>query len=305
MTSQADSGPTGAGGPVGGTGAGESTLPPAPRARCPRRERGAAGASTLPQSLAELARPSARPRTTRPPAHDRWAGARVGGHHQGRKDHKGHRDHGDAGQRGAGMVDGAADVAYEESGRLVNVVDVEATCWSGQAPPGQVSEIIEIGLCVVDVVARERVSRHRLLVRPTRSTVSAFCTELTGLTQAEVDGGMPFADACAALVREHRAAVRAWASWGDYDRKQFARQCERGPARYPFSQRHLNAKAAFTTAYGLRKRPGMAQALQVAGLPLEGRHHRGVDDAWNIGALLLEVLGRGEWPLGEGVGPRG
>ena len=35
--------------------------------------------------------------------------------------------------------------------RLVNVVDVEATCWDGSPPPGQVSEIIEIGLTVVDL----------------------------------------------------------------------------------------------------------------------------------------------------------
>ena len=31
------------------------------------------------------------------------------------------------------------------------VVDIEATCWEGNPPPGQTSEIIEIGLCVLDV----------------------------------------------------------------------------------------------------------------------------------------------------------
>lgn len=68
--------------------------------------------------------------------------------------------------------------------RLLNVIDVEATCWDRQPPPGCVSEIIEIGLTTVDVSARRRVSRHRVLARPVRSKVSAFCTELTGLTQA-------------------------------------------------------------------------------------------------------------------------
>ncbi|MFE0930127.1 hypothetical protein ACFW4O_26560 [Streptomyces mutabilis] len=33
-----------------------------------------------------------------------------------------------------------------------------------------------------------------------------------------------------------------------------------------------------------------------AGLPLEGRHHRGVDDAWNIAALVLGLAERGSWP---------
>lgn len=182
--------------------------------------------------------------------------------------------------------------------QLLNVVDVEATCWDGPVPPGEVDEIIEIGLTVVDLEARERVGRHRILVRPQRSAVSAFCTELTGLTQAEVETGLPFADACALLAAEHGAGARAWASWGDYDRKQFTRQCRDNGVVYPFglAERHTNAKAVFTDAHGLRRRPGMAQALRLAGLPLEGRHHRGEDDAWNIAALVLGLVRSGHWP---------
>ncbi|WP_030757487.1 3'-5' exonuclease [Streptomyces griseus] len=186
-----------------------------------------------------------------------------------------------------------------DSSRLVNVVDVEATCWETGVPAGAVSEIIEIGLTVVDLAAGERVGRHRILVRPVRSRVSGFCTELTGLTQAEVDGGVDFATACRVLAREHAAGTRLWASWGDYDRRQFTRQCEAARVRYPFGRRHVNAKAAFTEAHGLRRRPGMAQALAHAGLPLEGRHHRGEDDAWNIAALVLDLADRGAWPSGD------
>jgi inhibitor of KinA sporulation pathway (predicted exonuclease) len=40
----------------------------------------------------------------------------------------------------------------------------------------------------------------------------------------------------------------------------------------------------------------MAQALDIAGLPLEGRHHRGEDDAWNIAALVLHLADRKGWP---------
>ncbi|MEE1784614.1 exonuclease domain-containing protein [Streptomyces sp. SP17BM10] len=180
--------------------------------------------------------------------------------------------------------------------RLLNVVDVEATCWDDRVPPGAVNEIIEIGLTVVDLEARERVGRHRILVRPQRSAVSAFCTELTGLTQGEVETGLPFADACALLVAEHGGRERAWASWGDYDRKQFIRQCRDARVAYPFGEGHTNAKAVFADAYGLRKRPGMAQALELAGLPLQGRHHRGEDDAWNIAALILELVRVDRWP---------
>jgi inhibitor of KinA sporulation pathway (predicted exonuclease) len=30
----------------------------------------------------------------------------------------------------------------------------------------------------------------------------------------------------------------------------------------------------------------------MSGLPLEGTHHRGDDDAWNIAALLADLLAR-------------
>ncbi|WP_327714624.1 exonuclease domain-containing protein [Streptomyces sp. NBC_00490] len=191
---------------------------------------------------------------------------------------------------------------------LLNVIDVEATCWDGQPPPGSVNEIIEIGLTVVDVSARRRVSRHRVLVRPVRSAVSDFCTELTGLTQAEVERGVTFAEACRILVEEYEAGKRPWASWGEYDRRQFARQSRADGVAYPFGypteRTHTNAKAVFAAAYGLRKKPGMDHALQIAGLPLEGRHHRGEDDAWNIAALVLDLLDRGAWPVTCGASPR-
>ncbi|MET9088111.1 3'-5' exonuclease [Streptomyces sp. NPDC004237] len=184
---------------------------------------------------------------------------------------------------------------------LLNVIDVEATCWDGQPPPGSVNEIIEIGLTVVDVAARRRVSRHRVLVRPTRSTVSDFCTELTGLTQAEVERGVVFAEACRILVEEYEAGERPWTSWGEYDRRQFARQSQADAVAYPFGypteRTHTNAKAVFAAAYGLRRKPAMDHALQIAGLPLEGRHHRGEDDAWNIAALVLDLLDREAWPV--------
>ncbi|WP_186785249.1 3'-5' exonuclease [Streptomyces misionensis] len=183
---------------------------------------------------------------------------------------------------------------------LLNVIDVEATCWDGQPPPGSVHEIIEISLTVVDVSARRRVSRHRVLVRPARSAVSDFCTRLTGLTQAEVERGVTFAEACRTLVCAYEAGERPWTSWGEYDRRQFTRQCQADgvacPFGYPAQRTHTDAKAVFSAAHGLRRKPGMDQALRIAGLPLEGRHHRGEDDAWNIAALVLDLLGRGAWP---------
>lgn len=174
----------------------------------------------------------------------------------------------------------------------VLVVDVESTCWEGSPPPGEVSEIIEIGVCPVEVASGERGERRSILVRPTRSRVSPFCTRLTTLTQADVDGGVSFADACAVLRKEFRSNNRVWASYGDYDRKMFERQCKAVGVGYPFGPRHLNVKTLFALVRALPREVGMAEAVRIAGHRLDGTHHRGHDDAYNIAGLLAELLRR-------------
>lgn len=171
------------------------------------------------------------------------------------------------------------------------VVDIEATCWKhNQAPPGQQSEIIEIGVCLLDLTTLERSQKRSLLVKPTRSKVSPFCTELTSLTQEQVDEGMQFAEACALLEQEYESGHRLWGSWGEYDRRMFVQQCASFGVPYPFPPQHVNLKALFAEKLSLKKQIGMAKAMQMTGFPLEGTHHRGDDDAWNIALLTRYVL---------------
>jgi inhibitor of KinA sporulation pathway (predicted exonuclease) len=170
------------------------------------------------------------------------------------------------------------------------VIDVEATCWDGPIPEGEESEIIEIGVCTVDVASAERLERSSLIVRPAMSRVSEFCNRLTTLTQEQVEGGVAFADACSVLRRRFEARERLWASYGDYDRHQFERQCESQGVKYPFGPSHLNVKNLFAVVHALSPEIGMADALQRLGQPLEGVHHRGGDDAWNIAFILSHLL---------------
>jgi inhibitor of KinA sporulation pathway (predicted exonuclease) len=170
------------------------------------------------------------------------------------------------------------------------VVDVESTCWEGQPPPGEESEIVEIGVCALDVATGARAEQRSILVRPERSRMSPYCTQLTTLTQEQVDSGISFAEACALLATTYQTRERTWASYGDYDRRQFERQCAAHGVRYPFGITHLNVKNLFALVYQLPREVGMDAALARLGLPLEGTHHRGGDDAWNIAAILGHLL---------------
>jgi len=173
----------------------------------------------------------------------------------------------------------------------VLVIDVEATCWPrGEEPPGFESEIIEVGVAEVDVASATLASNESILVCPERSMVGPFCTELTTLTSQQVAAGVSFEEACRTLRKRYASEDRPWASYGDYDRAQFDRQCAAAGVRYPFGRTHLNVKSLFALVHRLPREVGMADALRRLGLPLEGTHHRGGDDARNIAKILCALL---------------
>ncbi len=170
------------------------------------------------------------------------------------------------------------------------VIDVECTCWEGDPPAGEFREIIEVGVCSLDLDSLERVNKDSILVKPQNSRISQFCTKLTTLTEEQVDGGLTFQQACARLVKRYHSNERLWASYGDFDRRQFERQCRFQKVPYPFGPSHLNVKNLFALINGLPRELDMAENLELLGYPLEGTYHRGADDAWNIAAILASVL---------------
>ena len=171
------------------------------------------------------------------------------------------------------------------------IIDLEATCWNGPIPQGQVNEIIEIGICILNTHTGEITKPKGILIKPERSTVSPFCKELTTITQEMLDQeGISFEDACDMVREEYEGHYHTWASYGDYDRNMMQRQCKIRNIDYPLSQDHINVKQLFYEIQDLRKKVGMQGALNMLNIPLEGTHHRGVDDAKNIAKILDVIL---------------
>lgn len=173
---------------------------------------------------------------------------------------------------------------------LVNVIDVESTCWETEPPSGQVSDIIEIGITVVDFSKLAVLETHSILVRPAHSSIGEFCTRLTTLTPELIEAeGVPFETALKRLRSEFRSKDRLFVSYGDYDRRMFERQCAAYGVSSPFGPRHLNVKNLFSVALGSEE-VGMDEALAQLGEPLQGTHHRGGDDSRNIARVLVRLL---------------
>lgn len=173
-------------------------------------------------------------------------------------------------------------------GQRAVVVDLEATCWDARDPvlaarQRAETEVVEIGAVLFDGAAAPQELQR--FVRPKRWPVlSAFCTELTGITQADVDA----ADAFPEVFRAFLAFTGGdeglvFVSWGAWDDAVLRRECRRWGLSAPrWSPR--NAKALVAAAVGERR--GLREAVEAAGLPLEGRLHRGLDDARQVVAVL-------------------
>jgi 3'-5' exoribonuclease 1 len=176
------------------------------------------------------------------------------------------------------------------------VVDLEATCCDTKSIPRHQMETIEIGAVMVVAENLEIIDEFQTFIKPVRHPIlTKFCLELTSITQSQVDTAPDFGTAMSRWQTWLSQFDRSiFGSWGEYDRKQFQQDSKHHQIDlpYPVSSNHINLKEMFSTAQCLNKRYGMAQALDLANIPLTGTHHRGIDDARNISKLLPYILGR-------------
>lgn len=183
----------------------------------------------------------------------------------------------------------------------VFVVDVEATCWETREEQGEKpNEIIEIGICILHPKSGEVTDTFSYVVKPRFTTVSPFCTKLTGWTQEEINEGADIKDVITAVKSDYGMTKdHVWFSCGEYDRVKLG--CGgRGSLRdlYTISRdqnafdqmRHVNVKTLFALKHKLNKEMGMDRMLSHIGEKLEGRHHNGADDAYNIAKIVRNVL---------------
>lgn len=176
--------------------------------------------------------------------------------------------------------------------KTVVIVDLEATCEQIK-DPRYISEIIEIG--AVKIVDGKIVDKFAIFIKPTiHPILSDFCKELTSITQEDVDNGE---DRKTALMnfREFCKDTDVILSWGMYDRNQLGKECSRHGIEVNWLKRHRNLKEEFSLLLGREKQYGMAKALSIAGLKLDGTHHRGIDDATNIGKIYIKY--KDQWPF--------
>lgn len=167
-------------------------------------------------------------------------------------------------------------------------IDIEMTCWEGEPPEGMRPEIIQIGLVEVDFENLRLGREARLYVRPYRSTVSPYCTRLTGITPDILKrDGRPLGEVLRTIAKDWGPRHKSLLSWGS-DWHAIEAECREVKCGNPFpSDGAVNIGQIFTLLHGARYRLGLYAALQAAGIEPVGSRHDGLDDARNAGLLAL------------------
>ncbi|MFZ4931204.1 exonuclease domain-containing protein [Chryseobacterium sp. Mn2064] len=173
----------------------------------------------------------------------------------------------------------------------VIVIDIEATCWEkGKIPENQKPEIIEIGICKLNMKDGSIEDKRSYLIKPAQSEVSDYCTQLTGITSEKLEKeGVLFKEACSNIKNRYNSLRRTYAGYGEFDKSIFESQCKELNVKFPFSETYLDLKVLLTLMHG-EKPIGLLKELHTRNMEFEGMPHNGADDAMNTARLLYHVL---------------
>ncbi|MCA1972298.1 MAG: exonuclease domain-containing protein [Caenispirillum sp.] len=171
-------------------------------------------------------------------------------------------------------------------------VDLELTCWRGDPPPGEQSEIIEVGVAEVDAGDLRITRSGRYLVRPERSSVSDYCTELTGLSPDELRRhGRPLSEVFGSLRKDWGPGRKAWYAWGTDRILLDDAVAAAGLADHPFSPGFVDLAQLYTTLRGCGQRVSLEEALAREDLEAQGRRHSAEGDAVDAARVWMRLAG--------------
>mgnify|MGYP001593282097 CR=1 FL=1 len=148
------------------------------------------------------------------------------------------------------------------------ILDLEATCWESRSI--KPNEIIEIGAVCINE-NKEVKGEFATFVKPTVHTqLSPFCTQLTSITQEQVDLAPLFPEALDRFLTwiQNFGTDYYLCSWGFYDKAQFNGDCLLHKLETDWLKNHISLKHQHGQLCG--KAPmGMSGALRYEKLTLK------------------------------------
>jgi len=174
------------------------------------------------------------------------------------------------------------------------VFDLEATCWNGHQI-SETQEIIEIGAVLVNNYGEIEKNFSEFVQPYVNPTLSAFCRELTTISQRDVDRARLFPE----VIEEFKDWINilqhdyVLCSWGKFDKKMLINDCLLHNCEFDWIEQHMNIKKQYAQVRNLKKPIGLRWAIEKEDFEFEGTQHRAIYDALNTAKIFARYLD--EW----------
>ncbi len=175
----------------------------------------------------------------------------------------------------------------------IQFLDCEMLCWNdGRKLAGIQNHIIQIGIVEVDVQLLKITKEHSYFIRPKDRNfeVSDYCTTLTGITRSTlISEGHYFADVMQTIRKEYAPQNKTSYAWGS-DFEPIATHCSEYNVSNPWWSGIWDYGLLFRTAYSMKHKLPLSDALHELNLTFEGCPHNALNDARALSHLAIQMM---------------
>lgn len=158
-------------------------------------------------------------------------------------------------------------------------------------------KIIQIGACVGNINTGQIFEKLSIYVNPNEH-ISPYITNLTKITQQDVDNGLTLEEAYRKLQRMHENydSFINPITWGGGDSQELLDQLKQENPNFEgwcFGRRWIDVKTLFVSWRLANKQPiqgGLAKSMTKVGLKFFGQKHNAQSDAENTFLMYIKML---------------
>jgi inhibitor of KinA sporulation pathway (predicted exonuclease) len=199
---------------------------------------------------------------------------------------------------------------YLDGVQYICVLDFEANC--NETRDDKINEIIEFPSVLYKWNLNNnnfiQISEYQDYVIPLfTKTITEYCTNLTGITQEQVDSGIEFRESFQGhydWLKKHISPIHLdyctmLVTCGNWDlNTMLPKDCKRhGIYYYPdIYKRFINIKISYQNTFNTPKQYELSNMMKYTGLKMDGRHQSGIDDCRNTGKLFHYLINNGYRP---------
>lgn len=156
---------------------------------------------------------------------------------------------------------------------------------------GQLSEIVEIGACKVDLEKKNIIDQIQIYITPKSGYVSKSTRKFIKMDKEDLKNAVPFIEGI------HKFST--WlgedyylCAWGKDDKAHIISQCVRNKIKLDWFKNYNDIQKPIgdLLVSDNNSQLGLKNALNLAEIEPMGKAHRGIDDAINTAQLLIKFI---------------